>query len=1643
MSDQHSSTKPSPPESTAVREALQNHHEHFDDVSGEIALQQLETEQGLKRQYSGRVLYELLQNALDSADSEILVELTENPSSDESEYALVVANDGDELTVAREYNYDIPPENRDGQRPDFNALCSIRTSNKSADESVGNKGIGFRSTFAVGRYARVWSRFERRPGWWGIELHLPLDSDTWNRRLRDPEVQRGHESFLETKRPRLTVDEQRPSFHFPLPLKSDEAGTPLGMTELDGLTTAVVVPIEADQLEHLRDSFRELQANHLYFLGLFEDRRDITVQFETPDLHFERTTWPPNQDTPTHSLSYWRTAELEELARQADLEISNPGAAIAWPTEQRLAERRETDSEARLYGYLPTAVPSPFEIDIHADFQLRVDRTGVQLDDDLVGPYNRALLKIGAELHLLSVCRHIDLSPDRIDWAWIEPDEITSTTTADSTDPRADIWRLLDSRTRSDAGDVVVDHVQDRLFPHDDGEDPGTYQLWAELAARFFDSASGFPLETYETFWDVSKYWVDRICPHSERSKTWRRTVTALCDAVRESEARVVPIADDTESDRYRAVPLPERGSAPTGGNRQRHSRVVFVRDSDDKRLPLPEPLWKADRAVTTFQFHSSIIQKSPQPLGTRPFNRWEVLSELRQIPNSQPDWEPEPLADDPETAFEHQRALLEFAVDLYRYQSRGGGMEPAEVAEQGPGWRVLDTAGIGDTARRAGRAIATLYLPTTEGLWEPARQLTRDAVDVSRLGELHEEFDDDALNRFLTFLGVGPEQQDGPPLTLIEGGSDGRVPAREVPPRLAEAGAGSLADLSLGCLPASDEDSFSPESWRNSLSNVWDEWLSTLLQTETAARENEDPPLRTSLLEPLSNRPWYPVDGEGYSATSPGVRSDDVDAIPPRSLTLLSTQQKRFPRVLWSVDDDTPDRELLVACGAIDGVDTDTLEQNGSEPAFRVLSQLREGFTLETVTGDRVARSALVDLFDRILEAVVAIEDHETQPVADLQLLCYEPESEPVALSDRDLTWTPWDEADAWIVSDSSDREIMRRFFPQESLVAATIGPQNLSGYEPLEDRGVEIEDAVDFEPLSAGTPDQSTHIEESLEEIVPKLLALAEASLQIDIDGDAAVTRWQAGNFVHVDNAWFEYRVVLEDRRTIENTWRKDSTGDAFFDDGDRPAIRFDTPDGGSPPLPEFGEPLSALLFEEQRQDVDSLFARALSEYEGANGEARLSRFVEKTDAEPLVAPYERIFDPPANEMELLSQTDAALATLGFALAPHIQSAHQLPNLDPADLTVDDGDAPAEESLTESTINDVLGAVGDDAESPFTPEFRCRDEHHREWESWWEDNRDRFRPYLTHLLHADGDEEMEPDDVERSLEEFVSRNECPRLDFDPQRAVYSWVRTTVDDAELMPSSGAELVEEVRRFAPDFEPVTRAPRTGPSERAWNRPGEIGSPSSPDSEGGTFDHADAIERMRRQSAVGDDAERSFRPAVAEWTRECLEAARREGRLDEARELLVGPFARDGETAKHILEGVDTWAEHGDVDALERGVHVSEVWDGAGFDLIGLEPTTDGWEVVRYEVKALPDGEAAAVHLSSNQFAVYRDVCLDPDAESDPKHRGEWKLIGVEPDNGEAEDLTAELSDLPEYLEQLRSGGFGHDGIVIHLRRADR
>ncbi|PRW95683.1 hypothetical protein C7A07_25895, partial [Pseudomonas fragi] len=48
----------------------------------------------------------------------------------------------------------------------------MHSSSKSAGESIGNKGVGFRSVFGAGSQVEVWSRAEDGH-WWGMHLQHP------------------------------------------------------------------------------------------------------------------------------------------------------------------------------------------------------------------------------------------------------------------------------------------------------------------------------------------------------------------------------------------------------------------------------------------------------------------------------------------------------------------------------------------------------------------------------------------------------------------------------------------------------------------------------------------------------------------------------------------------------------------------------------------------------------------------------------------------------------------------------------------------------------------------------------------------------------------------------------------------------------------------------------------------------------------------------------------------------------------------------------------------------------------------------------------------------------------------------------------------------------------------------------------------------------------------------------------------------------------------------------------------------------------------------------------------------------------------------------------------------------------------------
>lgn len=123
---------------TAAR--VRSYLESRDDWNLSRSLKNL-VEQAI-RDYDHRAVLELVQNAHDAQppgarDGRILVRL----DHDEGEFGtLVVANTGKPFT-----------------RSNFDALCDVAQSDKRADEGIGNKGIGFKSTLQLCRVPEVYS----------------------------------------------------------------------------------------------------------------------------------------------------------------------------------------------------------------------------------------------------------------------------------------------------------------------------------------------------------------------------------------------------------------------------------------------------------------------------------------------------------------------------------------------------------------------------------------------------------------------------------------------------------------------------------------------------------------------------------------------------------------------------------------------------------------------------------------------------------------------------------------------------------------------------------------------------------------------------------------------------------------------------------------------------------------------------------------------------------------------------------------------------------------------------------------------------------------------------------------------------------------------------------------------------------------------------------------------------------------------------------------------------------------------------------------------------------------------------------------------------------------------------------------------
>jgi hypothetical protein len=1617
------------PAPSALKTIFKKHHRYYERQRGETALQQRGDEQGVRRAHAGRVVFELLQNALDRADAEITISVVETPTSATS-HALVVTNDGLPISVDPGFDYQNPPDEH--HRPDFNALCSVHLSNKSPDESVGNKGVGFRSVFWLNDWVRVWSR--HKDGWWGMELHSQLDDDIWTERLNSPDVRRGHEKFLGATDPTYSDIGTRPSYHFPLPLLSEGRPSPVPDGEV---TTAVLIPIPSNRIEEVSKMIKRLEKSHLLFAGLFKHSRGLTVRAETLDRCFERRTWPTDgtwSDDSGRSIAYWRSefhssTSIAEKAVEADYDLSNPGAAISWPGSGT------RDIEGQLYGYLPTELDAPFGVDFNGDFLLQPDRKGLTVEDDSIGRYNQALLEAGAELHLLELLEEVGVPLSTVEWTRVDPEDVEHVKGQDDDTIRRDFWSLLEPGASGIPARRIEEHLAALIFG-DDMKARESYELWAELADQYFQTQYGVQTAECEEFWRVSRAWLDRHCGKGCGTVTLRKYADALCDALRERETPLIPV--ESEGKESARVPLPTTQSGREVWETEKSDRVLFVRDDeDDRSLPLPTSLREAGCSVTTFEFPSLFVGDDSSSLGERSFNPVQLLSGIRQLRNSPARFNHQPLAEDSDRAATLQRELIGYAAELFlyeRYQADPFG----ESDGYGMGWRFLSGDSSG-TEQRAGRSIATLHLPVDGTLWAPARQLTVDRVDIDRLGDLPPSLD---VESFLLFLGCGPEPPEGGiPLTIVEGGQDAIVDTRAIPPAIVPAETRPSGPTMPQLSDGSFDDDRPSDAWLVSIADAWDIWLSDLIEQEIAERRNEDDSSRssTNLVPPLAERPWFPVQSDSEStedptghAEPPRHLSDPPARVAPRDVVALPTRSYGRKRVLWSVDQGSEYEEILTTLGALDGIFEGTLESHGAAPARRLADRLQD-LDLTSVEVDSSARDALIGLYERALQAIVSNNSAESR--TDLPpLLTYHPAETSTGLHERSLEWRQLSGEPAYIITDSAARDQMRRIFHSVPLVTAVLPGQSVDGSSPLQSRLLTVDRQVRFDQTDGDTDDRISEKQEAIERLLPRLLALSEAVRRLDIDGDI-IDRWHDGRFQQVENAWVEY-TLSADRRELDSEERyRGEDGNAFFVDTDAPTIVFDGSLGGSShDLTPFGEALADLLFEDQRQ-VGILFERALTEYDH-DGVDRLDRFVDRKDAGPLVSQYAQLLYPldEVAERKLFDATRGVLGAFDLTLDPSIESPTQLSSLGPSDIWMGE----CSDDVRDVEINRRFKELDlTEEQDRFRPQFSCSHEYCLRWQRWFDDQQPRLVSYLVNLVSSNGVEDTDEETVEQSLEEFID-SAVHRLTFDPSQAVVLWLSeadyTASIPASKIPDSDA-LGDEVRRFSPRYESISKIEDA--SDAGWTRDGSEGLESHPN-DNGTFDRQEMARKHKAQKIVGDEAEVALLDCVRAETLSVLEHADSPESFEAAREALLSPFP-EGATRSSVREAWNEWRATDDYSALTRGLHISRVWDGAGFDLVGLAHDAGGFRPVRYEAKALSGGPASNVHLSANQISVYRRVCLQSDPEEAWRYRGDWRLVGVLPDES-AIDLNGHLDELPALLDKLDVEGFTHDGIVLRINR---
>ena len=365
---------------------FEKHYEYYKNIGIETIKQQAGQVEQVSSDYQGRVIYELLQNAFDKAEKRILVMVRGN--------SLYVANDGDKFTYVADYDYG----RGSSKRGDFQSMCSISTSTKSADTSIGNKGVGFKSVFSISE-----------SGFVNVCTHGVIHQDDKiipeiisfriYDSFKDPEniPEDFSEDLKLTIKQKLNLvqherkDRGIPGYYFPFHITSEASD----ICELfdDGYVSVIQIPFKDKAV--IKELFDDIKNIHFQFIQLKKDKEfEIEFCFDgEPLLKLVK------KESPNLFSTIIDSEILKDLAVDAEISIKKPKVAFFI---------RE-DENGYLYNYLPTKVQSPFKyVDFHADFHTTVDRKSINFDGK-IGKYNKALLKACVELYFSVINNYLDV----------------------------------------------------------------------------------------------------------------------------------------------------------------------------------------------------------------------------------------------------------------------------------------------------------------------------------------------------------------------------------------------------------------------------------------------------------------------------------------------------------------------------------------------------------------------------------------------------------------------------------------------------------------------------------------------------------------------------------------------------------------------------------------------------------------------------------------------------------------------------------------------------------------------------------------------------------------------------------------------------------------------------------------------------------------------------------------------------------------------------------------------------------------------------------------------------------------------------------------------------------------------------------